>query len=242
MVGEPRLLWQRCVASVAVYCQRFGFDHIVQREPVLKIVPRDSQRSPTALKDGILPIFEKFQSFALLHEFDEILVLDADVWIRPTAPNIFHAVAPVWDFGACVERQMPISPLYARKLDRYALGQYGDKNAPFANMGVRIIRRSLLPHLKGQTPTEFIHRPEFAKYVNGEGAYRWQTEQTFLNDWLRECGANVFALDWKWNGLFGMLQPGRIDEAHFVHFLLSDHLNGDDPETLLRTAGARPRI
>lgn len=240
-VGSRRLLWDRCLESMRTYAERHGIDYHLQTEPVLRIVPKKSSRSPEAMRLGYLPIFEKFQSFALLGEYDEILVVDADVWAAPRAPNIFEAVPDGAEFAAVIERDMPITNAYARKIDAYARGQYGDGAFPFANMGVRVIRKKLRRLLVGQTPTEFIRRPEFEPYVNGEGNLRWQTEQTLLNVWVRACGAHFQPLGWKWNALFGAV-VASLQEAHFVHFFLSDHLEGDDPEVLIRTGKGRARV
>lgn len=240
VVGERRLLWERCIESVAVYAHRFGYEHRIQREPLLRIVPKKSARSANALRMGYLPNFEKFQAFALLHEFDEILVLDGDVWVQPLAPDIFEAVPKAAEFAAVIERDMPCSAAYARKLEGYARGQYGDFAFPFANMGVRLIRRGLLRLFHGQTPAEFIHRPEFADYVNGTGNYRWQTEQTLLNVWVRACGVHFHPLPWQWNALFGALTT--LEGAHFVHFFLSEHLTSQDPVEMIRTGQGRPRV
>lgn len=231
--GEVKPLWERCVTSVATYCLRHGIHHLVQKTPILRIKPKASARSENALRLGYLPIFEKFQSFALLHEYDEILVLDSDVWIRPNAPDIFDAVPKGIDFAAVVEPRMPLTKAYLAKTARYAGMQFGDPSFPYYNCGVRVIRRSLLRYMEGQTPAEFIHRPEFAKYVNGEGHHRWATEQVLLNRWVHDSGMDHCALPWEWNALYGGVEPSRLPEASFVHFFLSDLLPHDNIAELL---------
>jgi hypothetical protein len=42
---------------------------------------------------GYLPIYEKENAFDYLDDYDQIAIIDADIYIRPDAPNIFE------DFG-----------------------------------------------------------------------------------------------------------------------------------------------
>jgi len=59
-VGEKRPLYERCLGSAKNYCERHGLDHVVLREPVLRIRPKASKRSRGAVERlGYLPIFEK---------------------------------------------------------------------------------------------------------------------------------------------------------------------------------------
>lgn len=239
-LGPRRPLWDRCIASVRAYCQRHGFTHLLQTEPVLRIVPIKSARSANALRLGYLSVFEKWNAYPLLRDYDEIALLDADVYAHPNAASIFEAVPEGFDFAAAIETTMPVTPAYAQKLRSYAQAQYGDSLRPFMNLGVQVVRPSFLRCFEGREMREFIMQPRFAKYVNGEGAYRWQTEQTLTNDWLRDCGASVFPFPWQWNALYGALRS--LEGAQLVHFFLSDHLTGDDPEKMLREGNARTRV
>lgn len=242
LVGDVKSLWRTCVESMAVYCRRHGLTHFVQTEPVLRIFPRNSARSANALRLGYLPIFEKWTAFMALADYDEVASIDADVYAQPSAPNLFEDIPPDAEYASVTERRMPITPAYARKLDGYSKAQYGDPQFPFWNCGVEVLRRPLTRILRGQPLVDVIHRPEFAKYVNGEGALRFQTEQTLRNDWFRAEQVNRHELDWTNNGLYGAVLPNRIDEAFLVHFFLSDHLSGDDPQEMLRTGNARARV
>jgi len=240
-IGPQRPLWEKCLASVATYAERHGIDYHLQREPILRIAPKQSHRSAAALKLGYLPNLEKLAGLDRLGEYDQVALFDADVWARPDAPDIFEDVVRQADYAACVEREMPIIPAYARKLDAYARGQYGEARFPFFNCGVEVFSASIQRHLHGQTAAQFLARPEFVDFIAGKGAWRWASEQTLMNVWLHACGATLQHLSWRWNGLYGMIDAQRLNEAHLVHFLLSSHLHGDDPETLLRTHG-RTRI
>jgi hypothetical protein len=91
-------------------------------------------------------------------------------------------------------------------------------------MGVMLMNKSLLPFLDGQTPAEFLARPEFKHFIDGVGHWKWSTDQTLLNWWLRKCGAKTGGMHWEWNGLYGALTYGKIAECRFVHFFLRDYL------------------
>jgi hypothetical protein len=82
-----------------------------------------------------------------------------------------------------------------------------------------VLGPALRERLNGDTPLEFIRRPEFERFVNGEGHWKWSTDQTLLNYWIKKAGVAVKDLDWKWNALYGAVQD--VSPAHFVHFFLS---------------------
>lgn len=229
-VGEVPAFYAPCIASVARYAERHGYEHRVQREPTLRIKPKASQRSANALRLGYLPIYEKEAAFAWLREYDRIVILDADVWVRPTAPPI--ELPDGVCFGAVLEREMPLTETYRAKIRKYCEGQYRpltdvdwqwDRDgAAFYNCGVTVWDASVASYLNGQTPTEFLRRPEFERFVNGDGHFRWSTDQTLLNYWVRRSGMPTANLDWRWNALYGAVED--IRPAHFVHFFLSAKL------------------
>ena len=236
-VGAPNSLYETCIASVADYCARYDIQHVVQREPRLRICPRENHRSDGALKMGYLPIFEKENALSLLGNHRAVLILDSDIYVRKTSPNIFDvpATAP---FAGVVERDMPLTPRHQVKVRKYSQAQYGplrgeadfewnDHGAAFFNMGMMLLRDSILPWLRGDTPEQFVGRPEFERFVNGEGAWRWSTDQTLLNYWLRHSEIPVQCLDYRWNALYGAVNAKSLQEAYFLHFFLADHHVGD---------------
>ena len=79
-------------------------------------------------------------------------------------------------------------------------------------------------YLNGETPLEFIRRKEFERFVNGEGNWKWSTDQTLLNFWVRKSGMKRKNIDWKWNALFKGIKDEKLPEAHFIHFFLSGNL------------------
>lgn len=241
-MGKPRLIYQvavgncpdfyeTCISSVRAYSVEVGATHLVQREAILKIRPVASKRSRAAVERlGYLPIYEKENALKYLGQYDQVLILDADVYIRPGAANIFEAADT--PFAGVVERSMPLTPAYRDKVRKHSEGQFGTlkdvnwkwdhRGAHYFNMGVMLLEKSLLPYLDGDTPERFIRRPEFERFVNGEGHWKWSTDQTMLNWFLKQQSIPTTDLDWTFNGMYGA-NP-RALEADFIHFFLSAKL------------------
>jgi len=105
----------------------------------------------------------------------------------------------------------------------------------FMNMGLMVMNKKIDKYLRGDTPREFITRAEFKDFVDGKGAWKWSTDQTLLNTWIRKEKMNIKRLDWKWNALFKGVHDDKIKEAYFVHFFLKDKLpnSGENVEELM---------
>jgi hypothetical protein len=65
-----------------------------------------------------------------------------------------------------------------------------------------------------------ITRPEFKRFVDGIGNWKWSTDQTLLNYWIKKEKMKVKNLSWQWNALYTAVEDRRIKEAHFIHFFL----------------------
>ena len=245
-VGKRSKLYDRCVESVKAYAERIGAEHIIQRQPILMIKPdvfqTNRSRESYEKHGGYLPIYEKENAFMHLKSFDAVAVIDADVYIREDAPNIFDQLGDN-DFAAVVEREMPITNKYKQKIANYSRMQYGsiksvdwkwnDAGAEFMNMGVMVMNKSFAKYLNGETPKQFLNRPRFKPFVDGLGAWKWSTDQTLLNTWIREEKMKIKNLDWRFNGLY--TANTKIKECHFVHFFLKDLLpdRGENVEKLM---------
>ncbi len=224
------------MTSVLNYAMKYDIAYIVQREPILKIRPLNSQRSEKAVERlGYLPIYEKENAFNYLHKFDSVCIIDADVYINNKAPNIFEQIDEEIEFAAVKEKDMPLTDLYINKIKAYSLSQYRgftDINQTispifgieFYNMGVMLMSNKVKKYLNGQTPEEFIRRKEFEKFVNGEGAWRWSTDQTLLNYWIKKEQMKTKDLSWKWNVLFKGVKDEMLSQAYFIHFFLANNL------------------
>jgi len=250
-VGKPSKLYDHCTASVAAYCSRHGIDYTLQRSPILRIKPDvfSTNRSKESYEKhgGFLPIFEKENAFDYFDAADQIAIVDADIYIRPDAPNIFDELKPETEFAGVVEREMPITEQYAQKIINYSRMQYGQLHNnkvdftpnglgfEFYNMGLMVMNKGITRYLRGETPREFIMRPEFKDFVDGAGPWKWSTDQTLLNTWVRKEKMVQQHLDWKWNALYKGVRDDKIKEAHFVHFFLKDLLpeRGENVQRLM---------
>ena len=233
---NPPPFYDICIASVAKYCDKYGIDHKIQTKPILKIRPVASKRSEQAVERlGYLPIYEKENAFNYLDDYDQITIIDSDIFIRDNAPNIFDVLGDGVDFAGVMEKDMPLTPQYITKIKNYTRGQYGSlkdvdwnwtnsHGAAFYNMGLMLFSSSIKKYLNGQTPEQFIKRKEFERFVNGEGNWKWSTDQTLLNYWVRKSGMSLQALYWKWNALFKGVRDNKLSEAYFIHFFLSGNL------------------
>lgn len=237
-VGDtPPPYYKTCIQSVKDYCERHGIHHVIQREPILKIRPLNSKRSKDAVERmGYLPIYEKENAFNYLDEYDQICIVDADIFIRESAPDIFNELDDDTVFAGVLEKDMPLTPEYQKKIQAYSQGQYGKihkecsswPQGPFGyafyNMGLMLFSSKIKDYLNGETPEQFIRRPEFQRFVDGEGSWRWSTDQTLLNYWVRKSGMQLKNLDWRWNALFKAVTDDKILDSYFIHFFLSANL------------------
>lgn len=248
--GKRSKLYDHCTASVRAYADKIGADYIVQRAPILMIKPDvfQTNRSKESYEKygGFLPIYEKENAFGYLDRYDQVAIIDADVYVRPECEeSIFDSISPDSDFGGVIEKQMPLTPQYQQKIANYSNMQYGmpgmrqlfnwnNLGADFYNMGIMVLNKSIAKYLNGQTPKEFIMRPEFKAFVDGMGAWKWSTDQTLLNYWVKKENMKVSNLDWRWNGLYSA--NTRIKECNFVHFFLKDKLpeRGENVEGLMK--------
>ena len=248
--GKRSKLYDTCTDSVNDYCAEHGIDHIIQRTPKLKIKPDVfvTNRSKESYEKygGFLPIYEKENAFDYFNEYDQIGIIDADIWIRSGSPNIFEDLDPEVDFAGVVESSAPILPWYKQKILQYSRMQYGSLKMdwkadpvtgfPFMNMGLMMMNKSFANYLNGQTPEQFIRRPEFKMFVDGMQAWKWSTDQTLLNYWIRKEKMTIQNLNWKWNALFTAIDNSKIKEAYFVHFFLKDKLpnRGENVSELMK--------
>lgn len=250
-LGTQSHLYNHCVASVETYCREHNIDHYVQKVPKLRIKPDifATNRSKESYEKhgGFLPIFEKENAFNYFPSYDQIAIIDADVWIRPGSPNVFEELEHDRDAGFVCEREMPITDEYRKKIVNYSQMQYfvlndinwkwnGFTGGEFFNMGIMILNRNITKYLNNQTPHEFLMRPEFKRFVDGQGAWKWSTDQTLLNWWIKKEKMNIQHLDWKWNGLFNGIRSEMVKKAYFVHFFLKDKLpnRGENVQELMR--------
>ncbi len=250
-LGEKTKLYDYCTNSVKHYCKKYNIDHIIQTEPILKIIPdlKVTNRSENSWKRlGFLPIYEKENAFSYLDKYDKICIIDSDIYIRQNAPNIFDELE-TYTFGAVPERDMPLTQQYLHKIKTYSKEQFSsltdvnwknnDRGSEFMNMGLMLFSNKLLNHLNGENPKEFISRPEFKGFVDGLGFWKWSTDQVLLNYWIKKDNINTKNLNWRWNALYKGIEDLYLKDSYFIHFFLKDHLphKGENIEQLLMLQG-----
>mgnify|MGYP001254716051 FL=1 len=253
--GKRKKLYDFCTASVKAYAERIGADYIVQRHPILMIKPDIFQTNRSnesyGKYGGFLPIYEKENAFAYFKSYDKIALIDGDIYIREDAPNVFDEIDDTYDFAGVVEREMPLSQKYIQKITNYSRMQYGTiKNvdwkwnkhgAEFFNMGMMLMNKSMGKYLNGETPAQFLRRPRFKPFIDGLGAWKWSTDQTLLNTWIKEEKMRTKNLEWKWNGLYNAVPNEKLHEAHFIHFFHKTVLpmEGENIEELAKLVDIR---
>jgi len=240
-LGKRSKLYDHCIDSVKKYCQKHGIDHHIQSEPILKILPdmsRTNRNKNGLMKEmGYLPIYEKENAFDFLKpvgEYDQVAVIDADIYIRENASNIFDELGPEFDFGGVVEREMPLSKPHRNKIRGYSNDMFksltdvdwkwNDDGAEFMNMGMMLMNASLRDHLGDESPEQFIRRPEFRDFVDGIGYWKFSSDQVILNYWIKKDGIRAKNLHWKWNTMYRGVEDKYIKDGQFIHFFLKQQL------------------
>ena len=247
-VGNKSKLYDHCTQSVKEYANAYDIDHVIQRNPILKIKPDvfRTNRSKESYEKygGYLPIFEKENAFDYFDKYDQIAIVDSDIYIRNKSPNIFEDFGTEHAFGGVVERDMPITDEYMNKIANYSKMQYGNihldwkwnnKGAEFMNMGMMIMNKSITEYIKGNA-RQFLERAEFKDFVDGMGTWKWSTDQTLLNYWIKRHNIPTKKMSWKWNGLYKGIDDRYLSQCHFVHFFLRDKLpkRGENIERLMQ--------
>ena len=164
--GKRSKLYDHCTASVKAYAEdinekeipRNKVDYIIQTQPIMKIKPDvfATNRSKESYEKygGFLPIYEKENAFNYWDRYDQIAIIDADVWVRPGTENIFNVMNNETEFAGMAERTAPILPWYKEKLIGYTRMQYSsltdvdwrwnESGAHFYNMGVMVLYRHIV--------------------------------------------------------------------------------------------------
>ena len=247
--GNKLNLYDHCTKSVMEYALHYDIDYVAQNKPIMRIKPDvfATNRSKESYEKygGFLPIYEKENAFDYWDKYDQIAIIDADIWIRTGAPNIFDQLDDTTEFAGVVERTAPILPWYQQKLANYTQMQYSSLTdvdwkwnnfgGHFYNMGLMLLDKNICKYLRGQTGKQFIERSEFKRFVDGLGAWKWSTDQTLLNYWVKKENMVQKELSWKWNALFTAIPDDKIKEAYFVHFFLKDKLpnHGENVQELM---------
>lgn len=250
-IGPQSNLYSHCTQSVKNYADRIGADYILQTQPKLRVTPNPflNQREGKTggwKKHGYMPIFEKENVFEYFNSYDRCCVIDADIHIRPSAPDIFEQIDDDKAVASVYECDLPINDQYANKIRSYShmISSFKINDWPkkprtgydFFNSGVMLYNSKLMLNaLKGMDAKQFLSQPMLEEFINGVGPLKWQSDQITLNYWFKKNKVEVQRLDWKWNALYTAVEQDRMTEAYFVHFFLKDHLpnKGEDINQLM---------
>ena len=139
-----------------------------------------------------IPIYEKENAFQFVDDYDQIGIIDADIYIRPDAKS---AILGRCGFGAVVENSyyyrggmkkiVNYSYMHYERLHDFG-GTLTQMNWDMSSMGMILLNcQNFKPYLQGQTPKEFLMRSEFKDFVDGVGTWKWSTDQTYLTFLLK---------------------------------------------------------
>jgi hypothetical protein len=256
-IGKKLRLYDHCTSTVRKYAERIGADYLCQTVPTLKIKPDifATNRHPNAWEKhgGFMPIFEKENVFDHLKDYDMCCVVDADIYIRSTAPDIFKEMSDDYTVGAVYECNLPLTNQYAAKIKAYSANCWRDymqynwnwnnrTGGEFFNSGLMLYNsKNMLKALNGMTPKEFLQQPMLKDFIDGKGGLKWQSDQMTLNYWFKANNIDVKKLDWKYNAMFKAIVDEKVKEAHFVHFFMKAQLpeNGEAIEFLMKQIGEK---
>lgn len=197
--------------SVQLYAERHGLEVINLTEPKLDLSVLRWRRRHRNLH------LEKFQIYDLLQDFDRIFYLDADVLIRPDAPDIFKEV-PANALGVVNEFVGVEAPkrLQEWKAMRRRLGGFEQLPPHYFNAGVMVASRA--------------HRDVFSYHRDSFATGRWPDQNT-LNYEAHISATTIHWLDPKWNCMPAFGQ--RFENAELRRQSWMIHYAGESAKSLL---------
>jgi lipopolysaccharide biosynthesis glycosyltransferase len=179
------------------YAEKVGADFICIDTP--KIKPATCPRSINPL------LFEKYQLFDVLGNYDRALYVDSDILITPHAPNIFDLVPPEKVAGVFEDFGMDAEDRRARiRAVQETLGDLGWTSG-YMNSGVFVVSRP--------------HREAFRLYLQYTPV-ECKYEQTSTNWYLRKVAGDILGLDYRWNfmGISRVFYGPNYHRAYFIHY------------------------
>ena len=178
------------------YADRIGADFIVIDQPKVNY-------SKTKNVNPIL--FEKYQIYDILEEYDRVLYLDTDILVTPDAPNIFEIVP--YDRIAGVYEDFGMDADDRRERIKNVQANLGDLNwkTGFMNSGVFVVSK--------------IHRDLF-NLIWKHGCIDVKYEQTNTNWYIHKAGYEILELDYRFNymGIMRVFHGTESRNAYFIHY------------------------
>lgn len=195
------------------------YDEIWKRvEPYFMAYAEKCDAELVVLREGNVPSAHwlKFGIYNLLHkEFDRVAFIDADILIRPDAPNLFDIV-PEDSFGIFNEGYYTPRAICLHEVKKvYNVNLPNWNGQDYYNTGVMVVSR--------------CHRHIFKVQGDIKPLRNSFGEQTYLNMRIMQSGAKVHLLEPTYNRMCMMDRltgMTRLD-SYFIHYAGMDALFGD---------------
>ncbi len=195
--------WKQTVPLMERYARKIGADFWLIDEKWMS-----DEKSPILLKFKINALFAM--------GYTRVLYLDADIIVKPDAPNIFDYVEPgtlgVFDESSIMETTIPRKKTWENMV-AFWNKNWGKKDVPypgyFFNAGMMVVEPSCNP---------FVPRED--------GIYCEQNNITWDQDYINVVAAGMpkTFLDWKWNRM-GIEQAHKyfgnrdmLKDSYFAHY------------------------
>lgn len=253
IVGDYNSFFEFCAESVNRYCKKYNIDHVIQRTPILKITPHNiSTEEPIVIKNnslnftrlqnieklGYWPEFERFNGLSFYDRYENICILDADIFIKESAPNIFEDFNDDAAFVYTLDQPW-ISENNIKNISRSFFKDYHrvykTAKIPFQNkFNVNcydIFNNSLMlfnsnflkKQLNNRAIIEWLKENNYKLFVgNLQQNFRQAGIGTdiFTNYFTFNIDININRLDWKWNLEYNdFCDKPSLEQSYFIHFI-----------------------
>lgn len=197
-IGRDKLL-KHSLPPAREYCKNYGIDISVIKKPHYNIGVDDSYNYLT---------FEKNQIHDYFQKYDQVLRIDCDVLVKPSAPNIFDFV-PMGGIGAVMEDVRRSRRHRKKEIRRLQedLGKQLGWDEGYFNSGVIVASENANQVFDISSAFIEEHSRELGPFK----------EQSLMNFKVREHDLPVVSLSPEWNrmSMFDNVDKG---DANFIHY------------------------
>jgi hypothetical protein len=270
VVGGENKLYEYFVQKVNVYCKKHGIDHYVQRTPLLNLQMNKNEsylwtnkqnslntsRIKSFLNLGYLAIFEKLNGLINYDNYDNVCILDADIYVKETSPNIFEEFDNnKFDCAFVYTLEQPwinknniknVARSFYR--DYYTVNKELKTNIPiikifdspcfdiFNNSFMLFSSNFLRKQFENISIIDFLEKNQYKYFVGDLSKPVTQagvSSDIFCNFWIMNNNFSIQRLHWKWDLEFNFdLEKQTLDEANFIHFI--NHKNFIDRISVMK--------
>lgn len=180
------------------YCEEHSIDLLILRNNKQHIVNK-------CVSDGArwFDGLDRFYTYDLLNDYDNVLWLGSDVFVVPGSPNIFTEF-PDTELGVFFEGKVG----FREELLQDCYNAHGVRPNAYFNIDVMLVNQKAR-EIYNYNTIDFkdVHKGKWA-------------EQDLLNYKAHRDNFNMTDMGWKWNcmiSLFGWDQRAIPLDAHFIH-------------------------